>query len=830
MKRCKLLVGQSKDEVPELLNASIVVLVSQALSRRSVFTVALSGGSLPSFLSTLGKAFETAQVDPQWNKWHVILADERCVLVEDADSNLGALQAELLSKISIPRSQVYGINQSKLAESTEAVATDYELIVRRVLELSGGMLDLAVVGFGPDGHTCSLFPNHPLLQEQSKLVAAITDSPKPPPHRITLTFRVLNHLTRHVIFCGAGDSKAPILKGIFAGVQQVATTSGSYYATLNSPAPYPCGMVDPQDTLSWVVDRPAMEGIPIARVSAMAQVFVAPTKNGIPTLLTSQIVATSVQAIASRGAFTIALSGGSLPSFLASLGNAFEQGGLDPSWDKWHVLLADERCVVSTDPDSNMGALRNEFLNNVPIPPSQIYGIDESKLSSTAMVAESYESVLRKVLQRSGGNLDLAVLGFGPDGHTCSLFPQHPLLEERSLWVAPIIDSPKPPSNRITLTFPFLTERTRHVLFCGAGDSKAPILRAIFQNVTQHGSTSPLWTAQMANPSPYPCGMVIPMAMQSSSRLIWIVDQDAMAGIVKSKRSPLAEIMVAPSKANIPSLLHNSIISVCQDAMMKRGIFTIALSGGSLPNFLSTLPQSFDEAGVLPHWEDWHVLLADERCVLSTDPESNLGALTKELLDTIPIPKNQIYGIKEGLLHGKEGDDGSATNAIAMAYEGIVRTVLYRSGGYLDLAVLGFGPDGHTCSLFPNHGLLKERTRWVAPIIDSPKPPSHRITLTFPVLNEHTRFVIFCGAGESKRSILHGVWDQVIQVGGGGGSNCSHYLCTMSDPAPFPCGMVIPMAVDSCTTGEVDYETTAPRHSLMWVVDEAAMPLYRFST
>jgi 6-phosphogluconolactonase/glucosamine-6-phosphate isomerase/deaminase len=71
--------------------------------------------------------------------------------------------------------------------------------------------------------------------------------------------------------------------------------------------------------------------------------------------------------------------------------------------------------------------------------------------------------------------------------------------------VAPITDSPKSPANRITLTLPALTHKTRNIIFCGAGDSKAPILKAIFADITQAGSTL---TAQMTEPAPYPCGMV----------------------------------------------------------------------------------------------------------------------------------------------------------------------------------------------------------------------------------------------------------------------------------------------------------------------------------
>jgi len=229
-------------------------------------------------LSTLGDSFDGN--DANWDKWHVLLADERCVPESDTDSNLGTIRDEFLSKVQIPASQVHGINQEKIKESTAAVAADYERVLEDTLDKSGGYLDLAVLGFGPDGHTCSLFPNHPLLQESKRWVSPITDSPKPPPNRITLTLPVLNKYTRHVIVCGAESSKGPILEKVIASVsadnlKDYKVTHGTRYMVKieRNPAPFPCAMVEPNESadssLTWVVDAEAMKASNVTFSSQM---------------------------------------------------------------------------------------------------------------------------------------------------------------------------------------------------------------------------------------------------------------------------------------------------------------------------------------------------------------------------------------------------------------------------------------------------------------------------------------------------------------------------------------------------------------------------------
>lgn len=161
-----------------------------------------------------------------------------------------------------------------------------------------------------------------------------------------------------------------------------------------------------------------------------------------------------------RGYFTVVLSGGTM---IQSLRKLLEPPHVDSiDWSKWYVFWVDERVVPKTHADSNYKLAYDGFLSKVTIPNDHVIAINDTLSPEGA--AEDYELQIRELVKRnitetsaSGfPKFDLMLLGMGPDGHVASLFPKHPLLKEKEKWVTFIKDSPKPPPQRITFTFPVI--------------------------------------------------------------------------------------------------------------------------------------------------------------------------------------------------------------------------------------------------------------------------------------------------------------------------------------------------------------------------------------
>ncbi|XP_027901765.1 probable 6-phosphogluconolactonase 4, chloroplastic [Vigna unguiculata] len=234
------------DDLAVSLAKYVADLSNKFTSERGAFTVCLSGGSM---LEYLRKLPEPPYLDSlEWSKWHVFWLDERVVPKTHEDSNYKLALDGLLCKVPIPPGNVYAIND---ALSPEGAADDYErrikeLVDKNVITLSptSGFpkFDLILLGMGPDGHVASLFPGHPLVQENKRWVTFIKDSPKPPPERITLTFPVINACA-YAALVVTGKTEADAIH--------------SALGKSENPVKLPVALVSPEGELKWFLDKDA---------------------------------------------------------------------------------------------------------------------------------------------------------------------------------------------------------------------------------------------------------------------------------------------------------------------------------------------------------------------------------------------------------------------------------------------------------------------------------------------------------------------------------------------------------------------------------------------
>ncbi len=219
---------------------------------------------------------------------------------------------------------------------------------------------------------------------------------------------------------------------------------------------------------------------------------------------------TAKNAVEANGRFTVALSGGGTPrrtyQLLAEpkLRDAIQ-------WQAVHVFWGDERCVPPGDPRSNARMARLALLDHVPIPGGQIHPalwMDDPRES-----AADYEAVIRTCFGEALPRLDLILLGMGEDGHTASLFPGSPVLDETQAWVA-AVPSKDPP--RVTLTYPVLNNAGT-IAFLVSGRNKAGVLHTVIDG---SGVEDPL-----------PASRVNPV----HGTLRFLVDRDAASQLSESR-------------------------------------------------------------------------------------------------------------------------------------------------------------------------------------------------------------------------------------------------------------------------------------------------------
>ncbi len=218
-----------------------------------------------------------------------------------------------------------------------------------------------------------------------------------------------------------------------------------------------------------------------------------------------EIAKSAEEAIAARGRFTIALSGGNTPKPAYRL--LAEEPRID--WGRVHVFWGDDRHVPPDHPDSNFGMAHEALLSKVPIPQDNVHRMRTEK-PDAERVAEEYAWTLRSAFNIEEGEwprFDLVLMGIGADGHTASLFPGSEAVRERSrLVIAPWVSSLG--TFRITLTAPVFNHAAL-ALFLVSGEEKAEALRAVLEGDFQ--------------PDRFPAQVVRP----EEGKLLWLVDRAA---------------------------------------------------------------------------------------------------------------------------------------------------------------------------------------------------------------------------------------------------------------------------------------------------------------
>uniref|UniRef100_T1JA20 6-phosphogluconolactonase n=1 Tax=Strigamia maritima TaxID=126957 RepID=T1JA20_STRMM len=230
-----IVVRSSEKEVSQELCSLIESIADEATKECKFFKVGVSGGSLVKLLCN-----GIADINTDWSKWRIFFCDERIVPFDDNESTFGLYQKALSEKVPLTDEQIIPINPSLPVED---VATDYITKMHEYFkEESLPRFDLLLLGMGPDGHTCSLFPGHRVLKVIDTWIATVTDSPKPPPCRITLTFPVINN-SRACVFVSTGEGKAETIKRVLEG---------------NAVDPLPASLVRPtHGKLYWLLDEGA---------------------------------------------------------------------------------------------------------------------------------------------------------------------------------------------------------------------------------------------------------------------------------------------------------------------------------------------------------------------------------------------------------------------------------------------------------------------------------------------------------------------------------------------------------------------------------------------
>lgn len=218
----------------------VVQVANEAIATHGRFMFVLTGGSTPRKLYSL-LADEPYRSQVNWSLVEFFWGDERCVALDDPDSNYHMAWENMLSKLPVPEKNIHRMPAEEADH--DAASRKYEQEMQQAFNTNGvPAFDLIQLGMGPEGHVASLFPHQAALKETRRLVLAVT-VPKPPPPRLTITPPILN-AARHIQFLVTSADKANAVHAVL---------DGEY-----NPDEYPAQIVrPPRGEITWMLDEAA---------------------------------------------------------------------------------------------------------------------------------------------------------------------------------------------------------------------------------------------------------------------------------------------------------------------------------------------------------------------------------------------------------------------------------------------------------------------------------------------------------------------------------------------------------------------------------------------
>lgn len=234
------LIFESSADLVSTAAARLVATVAAAQEARGVASVALTGGSngiaLLRALAADSASIDFSRLDLYWG-------DERFVPAADPERNALQAQEALLDHIDVDPARIHMIPASdgEFGDDIDAAAAAYATVVG-----PDTVFDIHLLGMGGEGHINSLFPHTDATAEDTRSVVAVTDSPKPPPRRISLTFPAIN-ASREVWFLVSGAEKAEAVAAAAAGA---------------SRHDWPCAGAHGTENTVWFLDRAAASQLP----------------------------------------------------------------------------------------------------------------------------------------------------------------------------------------------------------------------------------------------------------------------------------------------------------------------------------------------------------------------------------------------------------------------------------------------------------------------------------------------------------------------------------------------------------------------------------------